>query len=168
MYLLVILIPLLSAVGSGLGGRYLGRKGAGLLASVWVMASSLLSFVLCYEILINGSAVYIELGRWIESDLLITNFGLQFDVITAVMLIVVTTISGLVHIYSTSYMREDPHLPRFMSYLSLFTFFMLVLVTSNNYVQLFIGWEGVGLCSYLLITFGLHVYKLTRQQLRQC
>nr|YP_007516974.1 NADH dehydrogenase subunit 5 [Euplexaura crassa]ADY15466.1 NADH dehydrogenase subunit 5 [Euplexaura crassa] len=153
MYLLVILIPLLSAVGSGLGGRYLGRKGAGLLSSVWVLASSLLSFVLCYEILINGSTVYIELGRWIESDLLITNFGLQFDMVTAVMLIVVTTISGLVHVYSTSYMREDPHLPRFMSYLSLFTFFMLVLVTSNNYVQLFIGWEGVGLCSYLLINF---------------
>nr|YP_010322608.1 NADH dehydrogenase subunit 5 [Acrophytum claviger]UKP87170.1 NADH dehydrogenase subunit 5 [Acrophytum claviger] len=153
MYLLVILIPLLSAVGSGLGGRYLGRKGAGLLSSVWVLANSLLSFVLCYEILINGSTVYIELGRWIESDLLITSFGLQFDMVTAVMLIVVTTISGLVHVYSTSYMREDPHLPRFMSYLSLFTFFMLVLVTSNNYVQLFIGWEGVGLCSYLLINF---------------
>ena len=153
MYLLVILIPLLSAVGSGLGGRYLGRKGAGLLSSVWVLISSFLSFVLCYEILINGSTVYIELGRWIESDLLITSFGLQFDMVTAVMLIVVTTISGLVHVYSTSYMREDPHLPRFMSYLSLFTFFMLVLVTSNNYVQLFIGWEGVGLCSYLLINF---------------
>nr|YP_010289347.1 NADH dehydrogenase subunit 5 [Erythropodium caribaeorum]UKP87618.1 NADH dehydrogenase subunit 5 [Erythropodium caribaeorum] len=153
MYLLVILIPLLSAIGSGLGGRYLGGKGAGLLASVWVIISCLLSFILCYEILINGSTVYIELGRWIESYLLITNFGLQFDMITAVMLIVVITISGLVHIYSTSYMREDPHLPRFMSYLSLFTFFMLVLVTSNNYVQLFIGWEGVGLCSYLLINF---------------
>lgn len=153
MYLLVILIPLLSAVGSGLGGRYLGRKGAGLLSSVWVLISSLLSFVLCYEILINGSTVYIELGRWIESDLLITNFGLQFDMVTAVMLIVVLTISGLVHVYSISYMREDPHLPRFMSYLSLFTFFMLVLVTSNNYVQLFIGWEGVGICSYLLINF---------------
>nr|UKP87853.1 NADH dehydrogenase subunit 5 [Muricella sp. ANT77] len=153
MYLLVILLPLLSAVGSGLGGRYLGRKGAGLLSSVGVLTSSLLSFGLCWEILINGSTVFIELGRWIESDLLITNFGLQFDVVTAVMLIVVTTISGLVHVYSTSYMREDPHLPRFMSYLSLFTFFMLVLVTSNNYVQLFIGWEGVGLCSYLLINF---------------
>nr|AAC99648.1 NADH dehydrogenase subunit 5 [Sarcophyton glaucum] len=153
MYLLVILIPLLSAVGSGLGGRYLGRKGASLLSSLWVLVSSLLSFILFYEILINGSTVYIELGRWIESDLLITNFGLQFDEVTAVMLIVVTTISGLVHVYSTSYMRDDPHLPRFMSYLSLFTFFMLVLITSNNYLQLFIGWEGVGLCSYLLINF---------------
>nr|YP_010322622.1 NADH dehydrogenase subunit 5 [Acrossota amboinensis]UKP87184.1 NADH dehydrogenase subunit 5 [Acrossota amboinensis] len=153
MYILVIFIPLLSAVGSGLGGHYLGGKGAGLLSSVWVLASNLLSFVLCYEILINGSVVYIGLGKWIESDLLITSFGLQFDMVTAVMLIVVTTISGLVHVYSTSYMREDPHLPRFMSYLSLFTFFMLILVTSNNYVQLFIGWEGVGLCSFLLINF---------------
>nr|YP_010322720.1 NADH dehydrogenase subunit 5 [Arula petunia]UKP87338.1 NADH dehydrogenase subunit 5 [Arula petunia] len=153
MYLLILLIPLLSAVGSGLGGHYLGGKGAGLLSSMWILASSFLSFVLCYEILINESIVYIELGRWIDSDLLIVGFGLQFDMVTAVMLIVVTTISGLVHVYSTSYMREDPHLPRFMSYLSLFTFFMLVLVTSNNYVQLFIGWEGVGLCSYLLINF---------------
>nr|YP_010322846.1 NADH dehydrogenase subunit 5 [Cornularia pabloi]UKP87534.1 NADH dehydrogenase subunit 5 [Cornularia pabloi] len=153
MYLLVVLIPLLSAVGSGLGGRYLGRKGASWLASVWVVISNLLSIVICYEVLLNGCSVYIELGRWIESDLLAINLGLQFDMVTAVMLIVVTTISGLVHIYSTSYMREDPHLPRFLSYLSLFTFFMLVLVTSNNYVQLFIGWEGVGLCSYLLINF---------------
>nr|UKP88080.1 NADH dehydrogenase subunit 5 [Pseudoanthomastus sp. ANT288] len=153
MYILIILIPLLSAVGTGLGGRYLGKRGTSLLSSVWIVVSSLLSFVLCYEILINGATVYIELGRWVESDLLTTNFGLQFDVITTIMLIVVTTISGLIHIYSVGYMKEDPHLPRFMSYLSLFTFFMVVLVASNNYVQLFIGWEGVGLCSYLLINF---------------
>nr|YP_010323267.1 NADH dehydrogenase subunit 5 [Leptophyton benayahui]UKP88402.1 NADH dehydrogenase subunit 5 [Leptophyton benayahui] len=153
MYLLIILIPLLNSVGAGLGGRYLGSKGAGSLTCIWATIASLLSIGLCYEILINGSIVYLEFGRWIESDLLSSGLGLQFDIVTAIMLIVITTISGLVHIYSTSYMREDPHLPRFMSYLSLFTFFMLVLVTSNNYVQLFIGWEGVGLCSYLLINF---------------
>lgn len=78
---------------------------------------------------------------------------MQFDGLTAVMLIVVTGVSSLVHIYSTGYMGEDPHVPRFMSYLSLFTFLMIVLVTSDNYVQLFVGWEGVGLCSYLLINF---------------
>jgi NADH:ubiquinone oxidoreductase subunit 5 (subunit L)/multisubunit Na+/H+ antiporter MnhA subunit len=80
-------------------------------------------------------------------------FGLQFDSIVTSMLILVTGVSFLVHIYSTSYMGEDPHLPRFMSYLSLFTFFMIVLVTSPSLPQLFIGWEGVGLCSYLLIGF---------------
>lgn len=69
------------------------------------------------------------------------------------MLILITTVSALVHIYSTGYMSDDPHIPRFMSYLSLFTFLMIVLVTSDNYIQLFIGWEGVGLCSYLLINF---------------
>nr|YP_010323259.1 NADH dehydrogenase subunit 5 [Tenerodus fallax]UKP88394.1 NADH dehydrogenase subunit 5 [Tenerodus fallax] len=153
MPLLIIFIPLLSAAGSGLGGRYLGGRGSGLLSCTWLSIASILSLGLCYEILLNGSVVYLNLGRWIESDLLSSSFGLHFDVVTAVMLIVITTISGLVHIYSTSYMKEDPHLPRFMSYLSLFTFFMLVLVTSNNYVQLFIGWEGVGLCSYLLINF---------------
>ena len=92
------------------------------------MASCLLSFVLCYEILINWSTVYIELGRWIESDLLIANFGLHFAVVTLVMLIVVTTISVLVIFYSTSYMIEDPHFPIFMLSFSLFTFSPFVLV----------------------------------------
>lgn len=81
------------------------------------------------------------------------NIGLLFDSLTCMMLIIVTGISFLVHLYSIGYMSHDPHISRFMSYLSLFTFFMLVLVTSDNYVQMFIGWEGVGLCSYLLITF---------------
>merc|ERR1711904_67059 len=81
------------------------------------------------------------------------SFGLMFDSLTAVMLIVVTTVSSLVHIYSTEYMGEDPHLPRFMSYLSLFTFFMLILITGDNFLQMFVGWEGVGLASYLLINF---------------
>lgn len=88
-----------------------------------------------------------------DTGLLTVNFGLMFDSITSVMLIVVTTVSSLVHLYSTGYMAGDPHVPRFMSYLSLFTFFMLILVTADNFVQMFVGWEGVGLCSYLLINF---------------
>merc|ERR1712093_338997 len=82
-----------------------------------------------------------------------TSWGFMFDSLTVVMLVVVTCVSTLVHLYSTEYMGGDPHLPRFMSYLSLFTFFMLILVTADNFVQLFVGWEGVGLCSYLLINF---------------
>ena len=82
------------------------------------------------------------------------------------MLIVVTFISTLVHLYSNEYMSHDPHLPRFMSYLSLFTFFMLILVTADNFIQLFVGWEGVGLCSFLLINFGLLEFKLTKRQLK--
>lgn len=93
-------------------------------------------------------------------------FGLQFDSLTAIMLIVVTSVSALVHIYSTGYMEGDPHIPRFMSYLSLFTFLMIVLVTSENYVQLFIGWEGVGLCSYLLINFWLTRIKANKAAMK--
>jgi len=85
--------------------------------------------------------------------LLNVSYGFQIDAIVSGMLILVTGVSTLVHLYSTSYMDGDPHLRRFMSYLSLFTFFMLILITSSNLVQLFIGWEGVGLCSYLLINF---------------
>jgi NADH:ubiquinone oxidoreductase subunit 5 (subunit L)/multisubunit Na+/H+ antiporter MnhA subunit len=84
--------------------------------------------------------------------------GLLFDSVSSLMLVVITFISLLVHLYSTTYLIDDPYLSRFMSYLSLFTFFMILLVTSDNFIQIFIGWEGVGLCSYLLIIFDIHVY----------
>jgi proton-translocating NADH-quinone oxidoreductase chain L len=93
------------------------------------------------------------MGWWIISDSLHIDWCFCFDSLTSVMLIVVTFISTLVHLYSTEYMEYDPHLPRFMSYLSLFTFFMLILITANNFLQMFVGWEGVGLSSYLLINF---------------
>lgn len=113
----------------------------------------MISYFALYENGVCGTATYIHLWTWMDTGLLTVNFGLMFDSITSVMLIVVTTVSSLVHLYSTGYMAGDPHVPRFMSYLSLFTFFMLILVTADNLVQLFIGWEGVGLCSYLLINF---------------
>lgn len=84
------------------------------------------------------------------------------------MLVVVLTISSVVHVYSISYMGHDPHINRFMSYLSLFTFFMIILVTANNYIQMFVGWEGVGLCSYLLINFGIQEFKQIKLQLKLC
>ena len=93
------------------------------------------------------------LGNWLFSDLLTVYWGFQFDSLTVIMLLVITFISMLVHLYSLEYMENDPHLTRFMSYLSLFTFFMLILVTANNFLQMFVGWEGVGLSSYLLINF---------------
>jgi len=93
------------------------------------------------------------MGSWITVDSLNIDWSFCFDSLTSVMLIVVTFISTLVHLYSTEYMEYDPHLPRFMSYLSLFTFFMLILITANNFLQMFVGWEGVGLSSYLLINF---------------
>ena len=153
MYILVLFMPLLSAIISGLFGRKIGTKGAGVLTGSCIVASLIISCCIFYEIVLNSSVTYIKLWKWFDLELLITNFGLQFDSLTSIMLIVITSVSALVHIYSIGYMAGDPHLPRFMSYLSLFTFLMIVLVTSDNYIQLFIGWEGVGLCSYLLITF---------------
>nr|QJS34438.1 NADH dehydrogenase subunit 5 [Antipathes cf. dichotoma NB-2020]QJS34638.1 NADH dehydrogenase subunit 5 [Stichopathes abyssicola] len=155
MYILVILAPLVGALTSGLFGRKIGEKGAGALTSGCLIISLSGSTLIFYETALNSSTTYIKLWRWLDSDLLTTYFGLQFDSLTATMLLVVTTVSTLVHIFSTAYMHGDPHIPRFMSYLSLFTFLMIVLVTSDNYPQLFIGWEGVGLCSYLLINFWL-------------
>lgn len=153
MYILIVLLPLLSASLSGLGGRYIGEKGTKIGTTTLIFITSILSWKGLIEILENPIPKYIHLWNWIESGTLQINIGLLYDTITLVMLVLITTISGLVHLYSTEYMKGDPHIPRFMSYLSLFTFFMIVLVTADNYLQLFIGWEGVGLCSYLLINF---------------
>jgi proton-translocating NADH-quinone oxidoreductase chain L len=138
---------------AGLLGRRIGSKGAGIITTGSIVISALLAWIIFYEVAINGSPTYLFLYNWIDIGYFNVNFGLLFDTLTATMLIVITSISALVHLYSTEYMSTDPHLPRFMSYLSLFTFFMLILVTADNFLQLFIGWEGVGLCSYLLINF---------------
>ena len=118
-----------------------------------MLISSFLSFFIFYEVILCQSICSLKIFPWIESNLLIIYWGFLFDNLTAVMLVVVTFVSLLVHIYSVSYMEEDPHLSRFMSYLSLFTFFMLILITADNLIQMFLGWEGVGLASYLLINF---------------
>lgn len=153
MYLLIVFLPLLGSFTSGFFGRYLGKTGAAIIATTNVFISCLLSFLVFYEVALCGVPCYITLGNWIDSEMLQISWGFLFDSLTVVMLIVVTVVSSLVHLYSIGYMSHDPHLPRFMSYLSLFTFFMLMLVTSDNFVQMFLGWEGVGLCSYLLINF---------------
>ncbi len=166
MYILILFLPLLSAIISGLFGRKIGTKGAGIFTSSCIIISFILSCYIFYEIILNLSTTYIKLWRWFDSEFFTTSFGLQFDSLTAVMLIVITSISALVHIYSIGYMAGDPHIPRFMSYLSLFTFLMIILVTSDNYLQLFIGWEGVGLCSYLLINFWLTRIKANKAAIK--
>nr|AMZ79687.1 NADH dehydrogenase subunit 5 [Porites panamensis] len=155
MYICILFILVVGALAAGIGGRKLGEKGAGILTSSCLIISLSWSILVFYEVVLSFSTTHIKLWRWLDSDLLTVYFGLQFDSLVAIMLLVVTTISTLVHIFSTAYMAGDPHIPRFMSYLSLFTFLMVILVSSDNYVQLFIGWEGVGLCSYLLINFWL-------------
>ena len=153
MYFLVILLPLLSWVVCCGFGRKVGEKGSGIISTGCLLLSLLISCLIFTEVSLENSSLENVLWNWFDIGLLNNPFGFYYDELTASMLIVVTTISSLVHLYSTSYMAGDPHLPRFMSYLSLFTFFMLILISSNNFVQLFIGWEGVGLCSYLLINF---------------
>ena len=153
MYLNIVFLPLLGSFLGGGFGRFLGPFGAGIITTVCTGCSFLISCFAFYEVGFSGSPCYITLLTWFNSEYLCANWGFQFDSLTVIMLIVVTFISTLVHLYSNEYMSHDPHLPRFMSYLSLFTFFMLILVTADNLIQMFVGWEGVGLCSYLLINF---------------
>ena len=153
MYLLIVFLPLISALTAGLFGRFIGREGAKWITVGCIVTTFILSSVAFYEVALAGSPCYFELMTWIDSEMFSTSWGFMFDSLTVVMLVVVTCVSSLVHLYSTEYMGGDPHLPRFMSYLSLFTFFMIILVTADNFLQMFVGWEGVGLCSYLLINF---------------
>ena len=153
MYILIILLPLISSILCGFFGRKIGYEGVKILSSVVILITCLICVNSFIEVSILNSSSSINLWSWFDSGTLYNPITLQFDYIVCSMLILVSSVSFFVHLFSTSYMDGDPHLPRFMSYLSLFTFFMLILVTSNNLIQLFIGWEGVGLCSYLLIGF---------------
>jgi len=153
MYLLIVFLPLLGFfLAAGLG-RFLGFRGAPIITTGCVASSALLSTFAFYEVGLCGSPCYIKFAPWFFCEMFDASWGFLFDSLTVTMLIVVTFVSTLVHVYSISYMGEDPHLPRFMSYLSIFTFFMLMLVTADNFIQMFFGWEGVGLASYLLINF---------------
>lgn len=152
MLILIVLLPLLGFFCGSALGRYTGL-GACYVTTGSVFSSLLLSLYLFYDVVSNGVSYKLTMGWWIVVDSLHIDWCFCFDSLTSVMLIVVTFISTLVHLYSTEYMEFDPHLPRFMSYLSLFTFFMLILITANNFLQMFVGWEGVGLSSYLLINF---------------
>ncbi len=150
----IVFLPLIGALVAGFFGRFIGHKASEYLTATLVVISALLSWVAFYQVGIGGQDVNtIHLLRWITSGDLNVNWSLRIDTLTVVMLVVVNSVSALVHIYSIGYMHNDPHRARFFSYLSLFTFAMLMLVTSDNLLQLFFGWEGVGLASYLLIGF---------------
>ena len=153
MELALIFLPLLASITSGFFGKYLGDRNSEIVTSLFVSISALLSIILFYQVIVNGYENNVVVATWINSGTLDVNWSIKVDALSSVMLVVVTLVSALVHIYSIGYMSHDPHKPRFMAYLSLFTFSMLTLVTSDNFLQLFFGWEGVGLCSYLLIGF---------------
>jgi len=149
----IVFLPLLGSFLSGFFGKKLGDKYSQILTSLLVAISGILSLFIFYEVLTEGYSSNKLIFNWITSGNFVVNWSINIDSLTSVMLVVVTLISSIIHFYSIGYMSHDPHKPRFMSYLSLFTFAMLTLVTADNFLQLFFGWEGVGLCSYLLIGF---------------
>jgi NADH-quinone oxidoreductase subunit L len=153
MYQALVFLPLIGAIIAGFSGRLIGARASEVITTSLVLVTMPLAWFALYQVGMEGHETRIELFRFIDSGELQTSWALRIDTLTAVMLVVVTTVSGLVHLYSIGYMEEDPHRPRFFAYLSLFTFAMLALVTADNLVQLFFGWEGVGLMSYLLIGF---------------
>ncbi|MDC3030257.1 NADH-quinone oxidoreductase subunit L [Candidatus Pelagibacter sp.] len=153
MEILIIALPLVASIISGFFGKFIGDRNSEIITSLMVTISALLSLLVFYEVIINQFEDNITIATWINSGSLNVNWSMKIDSLSAVMLVVVTSVSSLVHVYSIGYMSHDPHKPRFMAYLSLFTFAMLMLVTSDNFIQLFFGWEGVGLCSYFLIGF---------------
>ena len=153
MELTLLFLPLLSFIISGFFGKYLGDRISEIITSLFVSISAVLALIVFYYVITQGYENNIVIASWFHSGSLNVNWSVKVDALSAVMLVVVTLISSLVHIYSIGYMSRDPHKTRFMAYLSLFTFAMLTLVTSDNFLQLFFGWEGVGLCSYFLIGF---------------
>jgi NADH-quinone oxidoreductase subunit L len=150
----IVFLPLLGAIIAGFFGRLIGARMAEIVTTSMLGAAAVLSWIALLDIGIGGGEIQkIELLPWITSGSMQTYWTIRVDALTVVMLVVVNTVSSLVHLYSIGYMAEDPHRPRFFAYLSLFTFAMLMLVTADNFLQLFFGWEGVGLASYLLIGF---------------
>jgi NADH-quinone oxidoreductase subunit L len=153
MHAAIVFLPLLGSVIAGFFGRWIGDRGAQLVTTILVGLSALLSVAVFFDVIVQGHTYSVQLLSFITSGDFKVDWSLRFDALTAVMLIVVNWVSFMVHFYSIGYMHHDPCVPRFQSYLSLFTFAMLMLVTADNLVQLFFGWEGVGLASYLLIGF---------------
>jgi len=153
MLYLILFLPLLGSFISAFFYKKIGDKTCQILTSAFIVIAAILSSIILLDIIKTGKTYEYPIFNWISSGTLKLHWSIYVDSLTAVMLVVVNSVSALVHIYSIGYMSHDPHKPRFMSYLSLFTFMMLSLITADNFLQLFFGWEGVGLASYLLIGF---------------
>ena len=153
MYHAIVFLPLIGFLIAGLFGRLIGARASEIVTTSLLFVSALLSWVAFVNVGFGAGTTRVQVATWMASGALRVDWAFRIDTLTVVMLVVVNTVSSLVHLYSIGYMHEDPHRPRFFAYLSLFTFAMLMLVTSDNLVQMFFGWEGVGLASYLLIGF---------------
>jgi NADH-quinone oxidoreductase subunit L len=153
VYTAIVLLPLIASAVAGLLGRFVGARACEILTTGALIASAALSAYAFVDVAILGNVSVATLYEWISSGAFSVSWTIRIDALSAVMLVVVTWISALVHLYSIGYMKDDPSRPRFFGYLSFFSFAMLMLVTANDFLQLFFGWEGVGLSSYLLIGF---------------
>lgn len=153
MYLLLIFIPLINFWLSNYLGKFLGPRQILKITILCLLICFNLSIIILFETIFFKIPVYIKFFYWLNTELLVINWGFMFDSLTSIMSLIIIIISFLVHFYSIEYMYYDPFLSKFLGYLSLFTFFMFILITSDNFIQMFIGWEGVGLCSFLLINF---------------
>tara|TARA_Y100000590_G_scaffold90105_1_gene101554 strand:+ start:1269 stop:3176 length:1908 start_codon:yes stop_codon:yes gene_type:complete len=149
----IVFLPLVGSIISGFFGKKIGENNSQILTSSLVGISAILSFLIFYKVFTQDYSSSKLIFNWFNSGNFYVNWSINIDPLASVMLVVVSLISSIIHFYSIGYMENDPHKPRFMAYLSLFTFAMLTLVTADNLLQLFFGWEGVGLCSYLLIGF---------------
>lgn len=150
----IVFLPLIGFLIAGLGGNTIGAKASEYVTSGFMIIACALSWIVFFQVALgHEELIKVSLMRWIQSGSFDTEWAFRVDTLTAVMFVVVNTVSMLVHVYSIGYMHHDPHRPRFFAYLSLFTFAMLMLITSDNLLQMFFGWEGVGLASYLLIGF---------------
>lgn len=153
MFLVPTYLPLISFLVLCISGFRIGKNGARIFSTLCSFIMFITSCIAFFDVAIQKNTYYCLLGSWINCELFQVNWGFMFDSLSCTMLVIVNSVSFLVHLYSCGYMKDDPSIPRFMSYLSLFTFFMIVLVTADNFIVLFLGWEGVGLCSFLLISF---------------
>ncbi|UNK36910.1 NADH-quinone oxidoreductase subunit L [Shinella sp. H4-D48] len=150
----IVFLPLIGFLIAGIGGNAIGAKASEYVTSGFMIIAAVLSWIVFFDVAMGETEmIKVSVLRWIQSGNLDVEWAFRVDTLTAVMFVVVNTVSTLVHIYSIGYMHHDPHRPRFFAYLSLFTFAMLMLVTADNLLQMFFGWEGVGLASYLLIGF---------------
>ncbi|AWM86902.1 NADH-quinone oxidoreductase subunit L [Microvirga sp. 17 mud 1-3] len=156
MYQAIVFLPLVGFLIAGLFGRIIGPRPSEIITTALLVVVAALSWVAFIQVGFGDGATRVPVAQWMTVGDLNVDWSFRIDTLTAVMLVVVNTVSALVHLYSIGYMHEDPHRPRFFAYLSLFTFAMLMLVTSDNLAQMFFGWEGVGLASYLLIGFWYH------------
>src|ERR687897_1449214 len=156
MYHAIVFLPLVGFLIAGLFGRVLGARPSEIITTGLLFVAAVLSWVAFIRVGFGDGATRVQVAQWMSVGDLVVDWAFRIDTLTAMMLVVVNTVSALVHLYSIGYMHEDPHRPRFFAYLSLFTFAMLMLVTADNLAQMFFGWEGVGLASYLLIGFWYH------------